>query len=78
MDLSVYTKGQLEFIDQYTRKLLVKWCDHALHMGTVPKDNGSGKGTVYLRYAIKKKWVSADADRVLAAGWATAARFLKR
>lgn len=78
MDLHSYTKGQLEFIDQYTRKLLVKWCDTQLHTGEMPTDNGTGRGVLYLQYATKKKWVSADGTRVLAAGWATAARFLKR
>jgi len=78
MDLTVYTKDQVQFIDQYTRKLIVAWCDHALHHGNIPKDNGTGKGVLYLQYAINKKWVSADGMRVLGAGWATAARFLKR
>jgi hypothetical protein len=78
MDLTVYTKGQLDFIDQHTRKLMVNWCDHALHTGTIPKDNGTGRGIIYLQYAIKKKWIAADGTRVLAAGWSTAARFLKR
>ena len=76
------TKGQEEFVDQLTRKLLVDWCDLSLR--------NAGGGTiaipeaqmVYRDHALSKKWLSAKgspgSDEVIGAGWETAAKFLKR
>lgn len=75
------TKGQEEFIDQMSRKLMVDWCHESL------RENGAGiavpeRLTVYRDHAVTKKWLSAPDGmgecRILAAGWETAARFLKR
>ncbi|OHD26618.1 MAG: hypothetical protein A2Y38_15700 [Spirochaetes bacterium GWB1_59_5] len=77
------TKGQEEFIDQMTRKLLVAWCDRALKLGAV--ENGlhiSKEEAVYQEHAVEKKWLgkpdSNGFQRILSPGWETAARFLKR
>jgi len=32
----------------------------------------------YIGHAMSKGWISKDGSKILAAGWATAARFLKR
>lgn len=68
------TKAQEQFLDQYTRKLMVGICKTSM----VEEDLPGGIEKVFLDYAISKKWISADGTRVLSAGWATAARFLKR
>ena len=41
---------------------------------------GTNQGSVspYIEHAKAKGWISKDEDRVLSAGWQTAARFLKR
>ena len=82
-----FTAGQAKFIDQYTRKLMVQWCHETLQMnrslvarpgGLQAPAFGLDRDNVYVQYAISKKWVSAKDDKILSAGWATAAAFLKR
>jgi len=81
------TQGETDFIDQYTRKLMVELCRSA----TVHGANGHfappiadfsparlEEETIFLNYAHAKGWISKDLKRILAAGWQTAARFLKR
>lgn len=82
------TKGQEEFRDQMTRKLLVEWCYKALKQGsgdgseiTIPRD-------IFYFFASTKKWISTGSPnssnidevsvKILSGGWDTAARFLKR
>jgi len=70
------TKGELAFLDQMTRKKLVDLADLQMRQETRgfpehPTEN------IYLVYSQQKKWVSAG-NMLLAAGWDTAARFLKR
>lgn len=86
------TAGQIKFIDQYTRKLMVVWCHEALAAASpaivllgptsVSLDEhqpGSAiDDAIYRQYAISKGWISAKEGKVKAAGWATAAAFLKR
>ena len=76
------TKGQQEFLDQYTRKLMVDWCQRALtRTMSLCMDN-----SVFTQHAKDKKWISVTGSgqgpkieiRILSSGWATAARFLKR
>ena len=71
------TKGELAFIDQYTRKLLVAWGHASLYDEFIPDiDDGD---QVYLEQALVKGWVSKKTPHKLTAkGWATAASFLKR
>ena len=86
--METLTKGQEEFVDQMTRKLMVDWCLDALTSGStdIPDD-------YFAHLALKKKWIAAapvDVSvsalslgkpitvRILSAGWDTAARFLKR
>lgn len=82
------TKGQEAFLDQMTRKLLVDWCDAALTGGGDTFSAENHLRSPYLKYAVEKKWLSVATSpvagrpfttyRVLAQGWDTAARFLKR
>lgn len=80
------TKGQSEFLDQMTRKLLVEWCDKALRASEDTFCGDAASLGPYLAHAVAKKWLSVQQERhdklhtyrILAAGWETAARFLKR
>ena len=79
-----YTKGQQAFIEQMTRKELVRWCN-ALITGSKIEDDlwGLDFNNVYVQYALNRKspWISKKANgryKILAAGWATATAFLKR
>ena len=75
------TKGQQKYVDQMTRKLLVEWCFEELSpmkYATFLKDDDHNENALYIEYAQHKKWVSADGDKVLAAGWNTASAFLRR
>lgn len=62
------------FIDQMTRKKMVEWCDHEVQH----PDEKDLFEPPYRDYAISKGWLSKDGTKILAAGWQTAARFLKR
>ncbi len=80
------TKGESEFIDQYTRYLLAHvWCPYAVRQsGTLPVDLALHE--TYVRYAQEKNWISAAKEKAPMAemvamksgGWATGMRFLKR
>lgn len=76
------TKGQQDFVDQMTRKLITDWCFQAICNKTegvrIPESQ-----KVFREHAVDKKWLSrkdgtTGENRILASGWATAARFLKR
>jgi len=76
------TKGQQDFVDQMTRKMTVEWCKTAIETDDdlicIPEFQA-----VYRDHAVTKKWLSAKSgllgpNRILGAGWSTAARFLKR
>ncbi len=70
------TSGEARFLDQYTRRLMVQWCHDALANKRVPII--ATEHHVYRDYAITKKWLSAKDGKVMSAGWAVAAAFLKR
>jgi len=69
------SKSEQEFINQKTRELMVGWCDIAIR-GSPPIPRV--EDAVYYEFAQSKGWISKDGNRVLAAGFDTAARFLKR
>lgn len=74
-DLSA-TSGETQFIDQYTRRLMIEWCHSALTNGTgMPAFRPTD--ALYRNHAIVKKWLNKD-GKVISAGWKTAAAFLKR
>lgn len=77
------TKGEEEFIDQMTRKMMVDWCLDAV--GLANFSSGVGDDDPFIQHALKKKWISGVSHtsdthtyRILSGGWETAARFLKR
>jgi len=77
------TEGEKEFIDQMCRKMLVDLCDEAIrNPGKIvfvkEEANCHVPTQPYFDHMMAKGWVSKDGSRILAAGWATAARFLKR
>lgn len=79
-------KAETNFVNEMTRKLLVSWCHHYIQVGLAPEQTsgvlfseGYAKPMqVYIEHAKKKGWVSANEERVLAAGFNTAASFLRR
>ena len=71
--------GEVEFIEQMTRKMMVNWCDCVIR--GIPLMNLFHEPTgaeIYAEHAKAKGWISKDGTRVLSEGWKTAARFLKR
>ncbi len=79
-------KAEMNFVNEMTRKYLVGWCHRAL-VGLPPVPvipaaptllDSSGDVRIYVKHAKTKKWLSADGYRVLAAGFNTAASFLRR
>ena len=88
---SEFSVGQQEFIDQMTRKLMIDWChvvmgEEAIGFSSPCFVNSNRNLSVYLDFAVSKKWLAIKEERpdhinsyrILAAGWQTAARFLKR
>ena len=70
------TKSETDFIDQYTRKLLVGWADLQAR-GTTSIEVGDH--ALYLEHAKTRGWVSKAAPhRVLSGGFTVATSFLKR
>ena len=72
------TSGEAQFLDQYTRSLMVQWCHHQLTTGNPPGDRVFGDTKVYFDYAKTKGWISKKDGSVLSAGWKVGAAFLKR
>jgi hypothetical protein len=66
------TKSEEEFVDQMTRKLMVEACDRYTRTGNLQTFDDP-----YFFHALEKGWVN-DTGKPLSAGFATAARFLKR
>jgi hypothetical protein len=77
-------KAKQDFIDQYTRKLLVDWAHHEAAAGALveleacsPKQCAYGY-RVYVAHAVGRGWLVKDGSRVSAKGFAVAASFLRR
>lgn len=81
MSEPTYTKGQQEFIEQYARKELVRWCHTVITSGE-EEFFGLDANNPYVQHALNRKspWLSKKGTRykILAAGWAAATSFLKR
>jgi hypothetical protein len=72
------SKGEQNFIDQMTRKLLVGWAHHLVQHpeGTVPL---KGIAIAYQSHALSKGWLTKrEPHRLTAKGFGVAASFLKR
>lgn len=71
------TKAENDFIDQYTRKVLVKLADLQV------RDLGwtgfiDSKLEVYVEYGREKGWLSKKENKLTSRGFAVATSFLKR
>lgn len=74
--LSDRSKGETNFIDQYTRSLTVGWADQCVRGGAIREISD---GTPYTAHARSKGWITKKEPlRLTAAGFQTAAAFLKR
>lgn len=76
------SQQELKFIDQYTRKLMVKWADVCVQAGELPPDQFKRDSTnPYVQHAFNKGWITKSSKqprRLTASGWGVAASFLKR
>jgi hypothetical protein len=75
------SKAQDDFIDQYTRKLMVDWARYYVVHGDIRKGVGDRfweQEQVFRDHARSKGWISADHHKVLAQGFSTAKAFLRR
>jgi hypothetical protein len=76
------TKAEENFIDQYTRKLLVEWAKQTIAFGSINEPTKSDEKTgmlIYFEHAKSKGWVGKSIPhRLTAKGFASAAAFLKR
>ena len=71
------SKGEEEFINQMTRRVMVQWADHLVKnpMGSVPVSGPC----IYHNHALSKGWITKKEPRRLTSkGWGVAAAFLKR
>jgi len=71
------TEAEKDFLDEYTRRLLVRWADHSLRTGSV--GDVREEDEPYFSHAIDKGWVGkASPRRLTAKGFSVAASFLRR
>ena len=71
------SKGEEAFINQMTRKVMIKWADHCLKnpLGSIPVPGPCP----YHNHALAKGWITKKEPRRLTSkGWGVAAAFLKR
>lgn len=71
------TQAESDFIEEYTRSLLVGWADRCVR-GLALDFNEDAEGP-YVQCALDKGWLTkAKPPRVSAKGFTAAASFLKR
>jgi hypothetical protein len=71
------TEAEKDFLDEYTRRLLVRWADRSLRTGSV--GDIQEEDEPYFSYAIDKGWIGkASPRRLTAKGFSVAASFLRR
>lgn len=78
-----YTKGQQAFVQQKAHQMLTSWCDQIITSGDPNSLISLDPENPYVRYAVERKspWLSDKGGgmfKMLSAGWAAAASFLKR
>jgi len=77
-DERTFTKGELDFIDQYTRSLMVGWAHIAIGGAGIPDTPGQ-RDTPYFKHAMSKGWLTKkEPCRPTASGFKVAAAFLRR
>lgn len=76
------SRQELNFIDQYTRKLCVEWALVSVEHGGLPEAEFSDEAIEacpYKKHAAIKGWLTKKAPRRLSAGgWARAVAWLKK
>ena len=76
--MATYTKGELNFINEMTRKHLADWADAQLITGELPQSKLKGLDP-YVEHAVAKGWLSkATPHRVSSKGYQTAGAYLRR
>ena len=72
------SKGELAFIEQHTRMMLVDWAFEQVSRGELPEHVRHGR-PVFFDFALSKGWLSKrEPHRLTATGFGVAASFLKR
>lgn len=69
-----HTNSEEDFINEYTRMLLVAWADAQIR----GKINLGPDAEPYLTFAREKGWVSKKEVKILSPGFKAAASFLRR
>ena len=74
------SRGELAFIDQFTRKLMVTWGGQCVALGTLTDlDSPDKLAEACLTHALSKGWLTKrEPRRLTAKGWTVAVSFLKR
>ena len=78
------TKAEQNFIENYTKRLLIDWAHHQVTSPEIPEflercgNTCAYNHQKYIDFAIYKGWVSKDGKRVLAKGFTAAVSALKR
>jgi hypothetical protein len=73
---SKWNAAESTFVDQFVRRLLVGWAEHAIVHGSIPVVEHSH--VQFLTYASDKGWITKREPKTLTAkGWNTAASFMK-
>lgn len=77
--LTELSAAESKFMNEFTRTMLVEWCDQCIRKGEITDQQIHGERSLYLAYAQGKSWVSKKAPfKVLSGGFTAAAGFLKR
>lgn len=71
------TQAESDFVEEYTRNLLVGWADHCVR--GLALDFDADMSSPYVKCALDKGWLTKVKPlRVSAKGFTAAASFLKR
>lgn len=71
------TQAESDFVEEYTRSLLVGWADRSVQGLALEFD--ADTGSPYVKCALDKGWLTKSTPpRVSAKGFTAAASFLKR
>lgn len=73
------TKGELSFIDQFTRTKMIDWANDCVLNGKISEKAFLPDTCPYSKHALQRGWITKRTPaRLTEAGWACAASFLKR
>jgi hypothetical protein len=73
------TQAESDFVEEYTRSLLVGWADRSVRGLALALDFDADMNGLYIKCALDKGWLTKSTPpRVSAKGFTAAASFLKR